>query len=334
MPMATHFEIDAQAHSRAHRMKAARVHRFGGPEAITLEGVDRPVPGEGEVLVRVNAAGVGPWDAWVRAGKSALPQPLPLTLGADLSGVVAEVGSGVSAFSADEPVFGVTNARFTGAYAEYAIASAGMIARKPGRLSDVDAAAAPVVAVTAWQGLFEEAGLVRGDSVLIHGAAGGVGSLAVQLARWAGLRVVATASARDLAHVRCLGADEVVDYQAARFEDSAQGMDAVLDCVGGQTQTRSFAVLKRGGRLISIVANPDQMLAERHGVSARFFLVDVTTQRLNGIVGLFDKGALFVEVGAVLPLASARLAHAMLAGERPRPRGKIVLRIVPERGAL
>jgi NADPH:quinone reductase-like Zn-dependent oxidoreductase len=332
MPMTTHFNIDAQAPSRSPFMKAARVRRFGGPEAITLESMDRPVPGEGEVLVRVKAAGVGPWDAWVRAGKSVLPQPLPLTLGADLSGVIAEVGPSVSAFKIRDAVFGVTNPQFTGAYAEYAIASAGMIAPKPTRIADVDAAAAPVVAVTAWQGLFEEAKLVHGDSVLIHGTGGGVGSFAVQIARRAGLRIVATAGARDLAYVRSLGADEVVDYQAARFEDAAQGMDAVLDCVGGQTQTRSFAVLRRGGRLVSIVANPDPMLAERHGVNAKFFLVDVTTERLNRIVELLEKGVLFVEIGAVLPLASARLAHAMLAGERPRPRGKIVLRIVHEKG--
>jgi NADPH:quinone reductase-like Zn-dependent oxidoreductase len=327
IPMTTHFKIDAQALSPAHCMKAARVHRFGGPEAITLEDMARPSPGEGEVLIRVKAAGVGPWDAWVRSGKSALPQPVPLTLGADLSGVVAEVGSGVAAFSAGEAVFGVTNARFTGACAEYAIASAGMIAPRPARLADVDAAAAPVVAVTAWQGLFEEAKLVRGDSVLIHGAAGGVGSLAVQLARWAGLRVIATASARDLAYVRGLGADEVVDYRTGRFEDSATGMDAVLDCVGGETQRRSFAVLKPGGKLISTVANPDALLAERHCICARFFLVDVTTARLKQIVALLDRGALCVEIGAVFPLASVRLAHATLAGERPRPRGRIVLRV-------
>jgi len=325
--MTTHFKIDAQALSPAHCMKAARVHRFGGPEAITLEDVARPSPGEGEVLIRVKAAGVGPWDAWVRSGRSALPQPLPLTLGADLSGVVAEVGSGVSAFSAGEAVFGVTNARFTGACAEYAIASAGMIAPRPARLADVDAAAAPIIAVAAWQGLFEEAKLVRGDSVLIHGAAGGVGSLAVQLARWAGLRIIATASVRDLAYVRGLGADEVVDYHAGRFEDSATGMDAVLDCVGGETQRRSFAVLKPGGKLISTVANPDPLLAERHRICARFFLVDVTTARLKQIVALLDRGALCVEIGALFPLASVRLAHAALAGERPRPRGRIVLRV-------
>lgn len=331
--MTMHFNIDARARSRAPIMKAARVNRFGGPDAVTLEDISRPSPGEGEALVRVKAAGVGPWDAWIRSGRSALPQPLPLTLGADLSGVVSEVGGGVVGLKPGDAVFGVTNPRFTGAHAGYAVASAAMLAPRPTRLGDVDAAAAPVVAVTAWQALFEEAQLVRGQSVLIHGAAGGVGSSAAQLARSAGLRILATANVRDFAYVRALGADEVIDSRAARFEDLAPEMDAVLDCVGGELQTRSFAVLKRGGRLISIVSNPDQTMAERHGVEAKFFLVGVTTERLKRIAALLDAGALSIEIGAVLPLASVRLAHAMLAGERPRPRGKIVLRIADESGA-
>jgi NADPH:quinone reductase-like Zn-dependent oxidoreductase len=327
--MTNPLQFDAKSASAPRLMKACRVHRFGGSEVIAFEDVAPPAPGEGEVLVRVNAAGVGPWDAWVRAGKSVLPQPLPLTLGADLAGVVAAVGVGVREWKPGDAVFGVTNTRFTGAYAEFAIASAAMIAPKPAQLTDIDAAATPVVSVTAWQALFEKVKLAQGEKVLIHGAAGGVGAFALQLARRAGLRIIATASASDLSYVQSLGADQVVDHRAERFEDTAKEIDAVIDLVGGETQTRSFAVLKRGGSLVSVVSSPDQLLAQRCGVKAAFFLVDVTTERLKRIASLFEQGALTVEVGAVLPLASVRLAHGMLEGDLPRPRGKIVFRVAP-----
>ena len=307
-------------------MKACRVHRFGPPEVIVFEDVPRPAPGEGEVLVRVRAAGVGPWDGWIRAGKSALPQPLPLTLGSDLSGVVEAIGPGVTAPGPGVEIFGVTNKQFTGAYAEYALAAAGMIAPKPGRLDDATAAAIPVVAVTAQQALFEQARLVAGQSVLIHGAGGSVGIFAVQLARQAGLRIFATAGARDLDRLHRLGAQEVIDYRAGRFEERVGGVDAVIDLVGGEVQARSFAVLKPGGILVSAVSEPDQQTAARHGVRALFFLVDVTTAHLDRIAKLVDAGHLSFSLGTILPLAEARIAHEMLEGLRPKPEGKIVLR--------
>ena len=232
-------------------MLAWRVHQFGPPEAMILERIPRPDPGPGEVLVHVHAAGVGPWDGWIRAGKSALPQPLPLTLGSDLSGTVAAVGSGISEMAVGEKVFGVTNTQFLGAYAEYAVASAGMLAKKPGSLSYVEAASVPVVAVTAWQGLFDQARLEAGQTVVIHGAAGNVGAYAVQLARRARLRSIATAGTKDIEYVRSLGADTVLDYHTQRFEDEVKNADAVLDLVGGETQMRSFLVLRPGGKLIS-----------------------------------------------------------------------------------
>ena len=247
----------------------------------------RPAPGEGEVLVRVRATGVGPWDGWIRAGKSALPQPLPLTLGSDLTGVVEPIGPGVNAPGPGVEI-GVTNKQFTGAHAEYALAAAGMIAPKPGRFDDATAAAIPVVAVTAQQALFEQARLVAGQTVLIHGAGGSVGILAVQLARQAGLRIFATAGARDLDRLQRLGAEEVIDYRAGRFAERASGVDAVIDLVGGEVQARSFAVLKPGGILVSAVSEPDQQTAARHGVRALFFLVDVTTAHLDGIAKLVD----------------------------------------------
>ncbi len=307
-------------------MTACRVHGFGPPAVIGLERIEMPVPGEGEVLVRVHAAGVGPWDGWIRAGRSALPQPLPLTLGSDLSGVVVAVGPGVEAFQHGDAVFGVTNPRFVGACAEYAVASAGMITRRPARLDDIDAASVPVIATTALETI-ERGGSLAGRTVLIHGAAGCVGAYAVQLAHRAGARVIATAGWRDLDYVRSLGANVVVDYRAARFEDVARDVDAVLDFVGGESQQRSFAVLRRGGTLVSAVSVPDQALAARHGVSAVFFLVKVTTERLTALAKLIGSGALSTDVGAVMPLASVRRAHDMLEGVRPRVRGKIVLRV-------
>lgn len=307
--------------------KACRVHRFGPPEVITLEDIPRPAPGHGEVLVRVKAAGVGPWDAWIRAGRSALPQPLPLTLGSDLSGVVEAVGPDVIAFAPGDAVFGVTNPRFTGSYADYAIATAGMIAKKPATLADIDAASVPVVAVTAWQALFEHANVTHGQRVLVHGGAGNVGAYVVQLAHQAGARVLAMAGHRDLVYVRSLGAEAAFDFRAMRFEDVVHDVDAVIDLVGGEVQARSFAVLRPGGTLISIVSPPDQAIAAARGIKAAFFLADVTSEHLARIGSLIEKGELSTSVGAVLPLAAARIAHEMLEDRRPRPRGKIVLSV-------
>src|SRR3569833_1482887 len=301
---------------------------FGPPEAMALESIPRPDPGAGEVLVDVHAAGVGPWDGWIRAGKSALPQPLPLTLGSDLSGIVAAVGPDVSEFAVGDQVFGVTNTQFLGAYAEYAVASAGMVAEKPGSLSYIEAASVPVVAVTAWQGLFDHARLEAGQTVVIHGAGGNVGAFAVQFARRAGRRSIATAGTKDVEYVRSLGADVVIDYHTQRFEDEVKDADAVLDLVGGQTQTRSFQDLRPGGKLISAVSQPDQHLARDRGVTAAFFLVEVTTQRLRMLAELSDRGEVRPCVGEVLPLANAREAHMIMEGQRTAPRGKIVLDVM------
>jgi NADPH:quinone reductase-like Zn-dependent oxidoreductase len=226
-----------------------------------------------------------------------------------------------------DQVYGVTNPRFIGAYAEYAVASAAMVSSKPTSLTYVEAASVPVIAVTAWQALFDQAELEAGQTVVIHGAAGNVGAYAVRLARRAGMRIIATAGTDDIPFVRKLGADTVIDFKTQRFEAEVRDADAVIDLVGGETQTRSFQVLRRGGKLISAVSNPDQDLAQKHGVAARFFLVNVTSQHLAEIAGLLDSGNLSTHVGAVLPLADAREAHLMLEDLRPRPKGKIVLTI-------
>ncbi len=307
-------------------MRAVRIHRFGGLDAIEYEEVPRPAPAEGEVLVRVWAAGVGPWDAWVREGKSAIPQPLPLVLGSDLSGVVEETGPGVSGFHPGDDVFGVTNARFTGAYADYAVAEAAMLARKPGRLNFVEAASVPVVASTAWQMVFDHGKVDGTRRVLVHGPAGNVGAYAVQLAKRAGAEVIATAHARDVQYVRTLGADRVIDVEASRFEEEARGIDVVIDTIGGETQDRSFGVLKSGGTLVSSVSEPDREKAARQGIRGVFFLASVTSAGLTRIAEMIDAGRLVTNVGEVLLLSEARLAHEMLAG-KPHRRGKIVLAV-------
>jgi NADPH:quinone reductase-like Zn-dependent oxidoreductase len=305
-------------------MKAARIHQFGPPNVIEIEDVPRPEPGDGEVLVQVAAAGVGPWDGWIRAHTSVVVVSLPLTLGSDISGIVAEVGRGVTGFAVGDPVYGVTNALFIGGYGEYAVAKAGMISRKPESLSMVEAASAPVVAVTAWQMLFDYAKAQPGQSVLILGGAGSVGAYAVQLAAQAGLQVFATASSKDVSYVQGLSAQVVIDYETMRIEDVVPSVHLVLDTVGGSLRDRSLSKIYPGGILVSIVSEPPQVPGS--DVRTTFFLVDVTSDRLDTLSKLFDSGSLRTEVGTVLPLEQVRLAHGMLDGA-PHDRGKIVLRV-------
>jgi NADPH:quinone reductase-like Zn-dependent oxidoreductase len=307
-------------------MQAIRVHQFGGLDSLVVEDVPRPSPGEGEVTLQVKAAGVGPWDALVRSGQSVLPQPLPLTLGSDVAGVIEQVGPGVSQFRPGDAVFGATNGRFTGGYAEYAVASATKLAKMPPRLGFVEAASVPVVACTAWQMVVDHGNVDPTKRVLVHGAAGNVGAYAVQLARRAAREVIATALSNDVAYVQTLGADRVIDVQKSRFEEEVTEVDVVLNTVSGDTQDRSFAIVKPGGVLVSSVAPPDEDKAARHGIRALFFLVEVSSQRLEQIAALIEAGELTTNVGDVLPLAAARTAHEMLAG-KPHKRGKIVLRV-------
>jgi NADPH:quinone reductase-like Zn-dependent oxidoreductase len=303
-------------------MKAVRVHRFGGPDVLVIDELPIPAPGPGELLVRVAAAGVGPWDALIREGKSKVSPPPPLTLGSDLSGVVEAVGARVADFKVGDQVYGVTNPQFCGANAEYAVASAAMIARKPERLSHIEAASVPVVAVTAWQMLFDYAKVTTGQRILILGAAGNVGAYVVQLGAGAKLHVIATAGSKDIEYVRGLGAETIIDMKAGKFEDSVAPVDAVIDTVGGDTRDSSFRILKPGGILVSSLST--DALPKRSDVRTVFFYVDVTTARLDNIRGLVDGGDLVTHVGTVLPLEKARRAHEMLAGA-PHKRGKIVL---------
>src|SRR6516164_3962361 len=310
----------------APEMTAARVHRFGPPKVITLERIGVPKPEDREVLVRVHGAGVGNWHALVRSGESGLPQSLPLTLGAEVSGVVATIGTNVIDFHQGDEVFGVTNASFVGGYAEYAVASAKMIANKPHKLSHIEAASVPVVAVTAWQMLFDHARVGEGQTVFVHGGAGNVGAYAMQLARWSKVRVIASIRGDDADHVRTLGADDVIRIPSSRLAEFAQSADAVIDTVGGPTQDRLFSLAKPGGIVVSVVSPPNAQRAQQYGLRSDYFIVDVTSAQLARLGEMLDAKELATSVGTVLPLAEARAAHEILAGERPHQRGKIVLR--------
>jgi NADPH:quinone reductase-like Zn-dependent oxidoreductase len=305
-------------------MKAARIHSFGGPEVILVEDVPRPVPAPGEILVRVAAAGIGPWDALIREGKSKVSPKPPLTLGSDLSGVVEEVGQGVTDFKIGDEIFGVTNPQFCGANAQYALASAKMTALKPARLTHFEAASVPVVAITAWQMLFDYGKAAPSQTVMILGAAGNVGTYAVQFAANAGLHVISVVGSKDIEYARTLGSETALDYQAGRFEEAVHSVDLVVDTVGGEMRQRAFNVLKTGGSLVSAVSSAP--LPKRSDVRSVFFYVEVTTERLNAISQLLDGAELIPQVGTVLPLNDVRTAHEMLAGA-PHKRGKIVLRV-------
>jgi NADPH:quinone reductase-like Zn-dependent oxidoreductase len=305
-------------------MKAVRVHKFGGPDVLVIDELPIPSPGPGELLVRVDAAGVGPWDALIREGKSKVSPPPPLTLGSDLSGVVDGLGPGVVEFKVGDQVYGVTNSQFCGAYAEYALASAAMIAQKPQRLTHIEAASVPVVAVTAWQMLFDYAQVTAGQRILVLGAAGNVGAYVVQLGARGKLHVIAAGGSEDTEYVQSLGAETVIDIRTGRLENSVAPVDAVIDTVGGDTRDRSFSTLKPGGILVSSVSTDP--LPKRSDVRTVFFYVDVTTATLDNIRRLVDGGELVTHVGTVLPLEKARTAHEMLAGA-PHKRGKIVLSV-------
>ncbi len=270
-------------------MTAIRVHEFGPPEVIRAERIDMPEPAADEVLVRVCAAGVGPWDGWIRSGRSVLDQPLPLTLGSDVAGVVERAGSDAAGFERGDEVYGATNPRFTGGYAGFAACKSAMIARKPGNLSFIEAASAPVIGVTAWQMLFDEAKLQAGQTVIIHGAAGNVGRYAVMLARAAGLRVVGTARPADLEPVRSLGADEAMEASGlARLEGSA---DAAIDLAGGDFQAQLLRCVRRGGVFVSAVAAPPESEAAALGVQASFMLVHVERRYLDELTARASRTA-------------------------------------------
>src|SRR5437588_2827195 len=303
-------------------MKAVQIHAYGGPEVLRYEDVPLPQPKANQILVRVHGAGVNPIDWKLREGY--LSSPLPMIMGVDVSGVVESVGSGVEKYRSGDAVFGQV-ADESGGYAEYALTMESDVARKPEGLDYIRAAALPVAGLVPWQALFDTANLTAGQTVLIHGAAGGVGSFAVQFAKWKGARVIGTASGAHVEQVRQLGADEVIDYRKTKFEEVARDVDVVLDTIGGETQERSWQVLKRSGVLVSLVQSPSPEKATAHGVRGFFVRQKPNGEQLATIADLVLKGTVKVNVETVLPLPEARKAQEL--SKTGHSGGKIVLEV-------
>lgn len=307
-------------------MKAVRIHEFGGLDVLKFEDLPKPVPGPGEVSIEVKAASVNPVDYKIREGKypPVTADKLPVTLGRDVAGVVDQIGENVTTFQAGDAVYAMLP-RDQGGYAEWVRAPADVLARKPAVLDMVQAASVPLAALTAWQGLFTHGGLNQGQRVLIHGASGGVGSFAVQFAKIKGAEVFATASGEGRAFVKGLGADRVIDYHAERFEEIVHDADLVFDLVGGETQDRSWPVLKRGGTLVSSVSQPDEGKAAAAGVSAKRYAAQPDGGQLRQIAALIDAGRVKVIIDAVYTLDEAAEAERHL--EDDHVVGKVVLKV-------
>lgn len=308
-------------------MKAVRVHEYGGPEVLRYEDAPRPEAGPGELLIRVHAAGVNPVDGAVRAGffKDRIKYPLPMIPGWDVSGVVESVGPGVSRLKVGDEVYSRPDISRNGSYAEYIVVKESEAALKPKSIDHVHAAAIPLAGLTAWQALFDAGKLSAGQTVLIHGAAGGVGSFAVQFAKLKGARVIGTASARNHDYLRSLGADQTIDYNTTKFESVVHDVDVVLDCITGETADRSYGVIKKGGIYVSILMPPSPEKAAAHGVRTAHVFVQPIVEQLDEIARLVDSGKLRVTLEKVLPLSEAGAAHEMIATKHTR--GKIVLRV-------
>ena len=305
-------------------MTAVRLKRFGGLKALHVQqDVERPQPESGQLLIEVKATGVNPVD-WKLAeglGKGFL-QP-PYTVGCEVAGVVTEVGEGHRAFKPGDAVFAYVSLQRCGGMAPYAIALPEETASKPESLSFTEAAAIPVGALTSWQAMIGAAGLKAGQCVLIHGASGGVGSLAVQIAKARGAVVFGTASGDNADYVRQLGVDRFINYKEEQFDQVIRGVDVVYDCVGGDTQTRSFKVLKEGGALVSIVSEPPAKLAKQHKVTASMVAVQPNGSQLAEIGSMIDDGKLKPRVDQTFPLTEAPQALAL--SQQGKAKGKLVL---------
>ena len=316
--------IGAAAVAYSETMKAIVVHQFGGPEVLKYEDAPRPEPKENEILVRVIAAGVNPVDTYVRSGKFG-PPALPVIPGRDIAGIVEDTGPGATKFKKGDAVYGNVN---NGGYAEYAVAAEKNIALKPTALDFIQAAAVPVAARTAWNALIETAHLGAGQTVLIQGGSGGVGSFAIQIARVRGAKVYATASTGNQDLLKELGADVAIDYTKQRFEDVVKDVDVVLETAGKETLERSYAAVKKGGFLISIVGPADPAKVQQYGIQAPP-LASAGWSSLPELTKLFDAKKLKVVVTETLPLSEAQKAQEQVGTHHTR--GKIVLKVAEEK---
>lgn len=309
-------------------MKAIVMNTYGNEDVLNYVDVDRPEPKADEVLVKVHVAAVNPADWKIRNGFGEMfGLKLPLILGGEIAGTIEEVGVEVKNFKQGDAVYGITaSGGLSGGYAEYALAKAAAIAPKPESITFEEAAAIPVAALTAWQAMFDVAHLSSGQRILIAGASGGVGSMAVQLAKAKGAFVIGTASGRNEQFVRDLGADEFVDYTRQPFEEVVKDMDVVFDTIGGDTLEQAFKTLKKGGFLVSAVETPSEEKAKEFDIKvAQLLFFQPSAQQLTEINRLIEAGKLKIHVETVLPLPEVKKAHQL--SQSRRTRGKIVLQI-------
>ena len=303
-------------------MKAVIINEYGDNNVVQCTDIDRPEPQAGEVLVKVHAAGVNPVDWKIRDGAGQrMGMTLPIHLGSEIAGTVEKLGDGVNGLEQGNAVYGIIKA---GGFAEYAVAKAADMALKPANLDFIHAAAVPLGALTAWQAMFDVAGLASGQRLLVTSSSGGVGSLAVQLAKAKGAHVTAMASGRNEEYVRSLGMDEFIDYTRQPFEQVARDMDVVFDTVGGDTFQRAFHTLRKGGFLVTSVAFPKDE-AQQYGVGVERVLCKPNAGQLASIRDLVEAGKLKAHVATVLPLSDIRQAFELSEGGRTR--GKIVLQV-------
>ncbi|HSN72502.1 MAG TPA: NADP-dependent oxidoreductase [Steroidobacteraceae bacterium] len=316
----------ASAADQPATMRAVVAHDYGEPATLRIEHVAVPRAGAGEVLVRVAASSVNPidWKQIEGATRAWWPLEFPSIPGRDVAGVIAAVGDGVTGWQVGDPVMAYLG-RATGAYAEYVAVPADIVARKPANLSFEESAGVPLVGLTAWQALIDAGALESGQTVLIHGGAGGVGSAAVQIASARGARVIATASSRNHEFLKQIGASQAIDYREVRFEDVVDDVDLVLDTVGGDTLERSVQVVRPGGRLVTIAGRAPDAKCEAAGIACVAILVEPNAAQLDELRSLIEAGRYRVHVAAVYPLE--QVADALNQNKQGRTRGKIVLDI-------
>jgi len=316
--------------ARSQTMKAIVAHEYGGPEVLKLENVPVPTPKEDELVVKVVAAGVNSFDGVMRSGKYAKPNgtQLPWYPGYDIAGVVEKVGGKVTKFKVGDAVYAFISILKGGGYAEYAVAKQSDAALKPATIGFVEAAGAPSVALTAWQAIVDKANVRSGQTVLIHGASGGVGLFAIPIAKIRGAKVFATASTANQDFLKQLGADVAIDYKTQKFEDIAKDVDVVIDGVGGETLARSYPIVKKGGIIVSLSDRVDQPQLDKYGIRGASLVVQNNGDELAQIGKLIDEKKIKVIVSETFPLADADKAEAK--ADTGHARGKIVLKVRDE----
>lgn len=308
-------------------MKAIQIHQFGGPEELKYEEAETPKINPDDVLIKVFATSINPVDWKVREGEmKQMKFTFPLILGWDVSGEITEVGSDVKDFEVGQEVYSRPDLTRNGTYAEYVAVKANIIAEKPSSISHVEAATIPLAGLTAWQGIFDHGKLEAGQKILIHGASGGVGTLAVQLAKWKGAYVIGTASENNIDFLKELGADEVIDYHHQQFEKMLQNIDVVLDTIGGETQKKSIEVLKPGGILVSTVGVQDEEAFKPKNIQAVQFMAQSYPEQLKQMADLIDSGKLKPIIDQVFPLEE--IENAQKLNEEGHTRGKIAIKVI------